>query len=89
MANLNQIQQLLDTSEDYRKRFLTDPVAALAQEGLQLSFDMQLDIRQQVRQAQAVAAAPPGATAQKGSTKDRLRKEFIVIKLAVVLITSL
>ena len=88
MANLNRIQQLLDTSEDYQKRFLNDPVAALAQEGLQLSVEMQLDVRQQVRQAQARGAAPPGAAAQKGSVKGRVRKEFILIKLAVVLIGS-
>jgi hypothetical protein len=65
---------LLTTNQDYQKRFLEDPVAALAQQGLQLSFDMQQDIRQQARTAK--------------TNKDRLRKEFIVIKLAVVLITT-
>jgi hypothetical protein len=51
MANLDRIQQLLNTNVDYQKRFLQDPVAALAHEGLQLSLEMQQDIRQQVRKA--------------------------------------
>jgi len=73
MANLDHIQQLLNTSEDYQKRFLQDPVAALAYEGLQLSPDMQQDIRQQVRKAGA---------------KPSLKKEFIKIQLQVVLVSS-
>ena len=51
MANLGRIQQLLNTSEEYQQHFLQDPVVALAQQGLQLSFDMQQDIREQVRRA--------------------------------------
>ena len=51
MANLGHIQQLLNTSGDYQQRFLKDPVAALEQQGLQLPFQMQQDIREQVRKA--------------------------------------
>ena len=74
MANLGRIQQLLNTSEEYQQHFLRDPVVALAQQGLQLSFDMQQDIREQVR---------------KASRKDRTRKEFILIKFTIVLTTGL
>jgi hypothetical protein len=79
MANLDRIQQLLNTSDDYQKRFLQDPVAALGQEGLLLSFEMQQDIRQQVSEAKA-----RGVARGKGAP----RKEFIVFKFAVVLIGS-
>jgi hypothetical protein len=73
MANLDRIQQLLNTNEDYQKRFLQDPVAALAHEGLQLSLEMQQDIRQQVR---------------KAGVKGALKKEYIKIQLTVVLVSS-
>ena len=74
MANLGQIQQLLNTSKDYQQRFLQDPVAALAQPGLQLPFEMQQDIREQVR---------------KTSGKNRLRNEYIRITLTVVLVSTI
>lgn len=61
MANLDQIQQLLNNNEDYRKRFLQDPVAALAQQGLQLSFEMQQQVRNLVKQAQTSVPSVPGA----------------------------
>ena len=63
MANLDQIQRMLNTNEDYRRHFLQDPVGALAQEGLQLSFDMQHHVRQMVSQAQVGPEAIPGAAA--------------------------
>jgi hypothetical protein len=72
MANLNHIQELLNTSEDYQKRFLQDPVAALAHEGLQLSLEMQQDIRQQVRKHRY--KAPPF--------------HYMIIKLNVVFISG-
>jgi hypothetical protein len=78
MANLNQIQQLLNTSADYLNHFLLDPVAALAQQGLHLSLDMQQDIRQQVRQASA---------AKKGG-KDGSKLKFLKVKINVVIIAS-
>ncbi len=63
MANLDQIQQLLNTNQEYRNRFLQDPVSALAQQGLQLSIDMQNQLRQLVQQARVGPATTPGAAA--------------------------
>ena len=63
MANLDHIQQMLNTNEEYRRHFLQDPVGALARQGLQLSLDMQHQLRQMVSHAQVGHAAIPGAAA--------------------------
>jgi hypothetical protein len=63
MAHLGNIQQLLNTDVNYRRRFLNDPVAALAEHGLILSPEMQMQLRQMVSQAQASPRPVPGAVA--------------------------
>ena len=88
MANLDQIQQLLNTNREYRTLFLRDPVAALAQQGLHLSVDMQNQVRQMVKQAQVGHAVVPGAALGAFSSpifdKDRpgsMRQTFVPIYL--------
>jgi len=66
MAHLGQIQQLLNNDKDYRGRFLKDPVAALAEQGLILPFDMQAQIRQMVTQAQTGGSHVPGSAVLPG-----------------------
>jgi hypothetical protein len=78
MANLDRIQEQLNSSDQYRQRFLEDPVAALAAEGLHLSFEMQTDLRRQVTLAKARSGKGPG--------KSKL--EYMRITLSIVLVTS-
>ncbi len=63
MAHLGNIQQLLNNDVNYRRRFLNDPVGALAEQSLILSPEMQMQLRQMVSQAQASPRAVPGAVA--------------------------
>jgi hypothetical protein len=61
MANLDYIQQLLNTDSKYRDRFLKDPVAALAEHGLILPHVMQQNLRNMVSQVQLQGTPVPGA----------------------------
>ena len=65
MAHLGMIQQRLNTDSNYRKRFLKDPVAALAEQGLFLNVEMQTQLRQVVAQSgnrSAFTIVPAAAT---------------------------
>jgi hypothetical protein len=68
LAHLGQIQHNLNTDHAYRSRFLKDPVAALAEQGLTLSIEQQEQLRRMVTQAQASTASVPGAAAGGGRT---------------------
>ncbi|MGA2709312.1 MAG: hypothetical protein ACLQJ0_03630 [Steroidobacteraceae bacterium] len=61
MADLGRIQQLLNTNNDYRSRFLRDQVAAPAEQGLTLPWEMHMKLRQMVAGAQTPQAMVPGA----------------------------
>jgi hypothetical protein len=69
MAHLGQIQQLLNTNPAYRSRFIRDPVAALAEQGLILSIEMQMKLRQMVASAARQPPAVPGSSVGQAGNK--------------------
>ena len=71
MAHLGNIQQLLNSDANYRSRFLKDPVAALAEQGLILSFEMQTQLRKMVAQVQTASGRTPGAALGPGGLGQR------------------
>lgn len=76
MANLDRIQQRLNTDAAYRASFLRDPVAALAQEGLQLPFDVQNKVRAVVARISQRGPGVPGAARGHAAEKIELPLYF-------------
>jgi len=66
LVDLGRIQQRLKIDPDYRSRFLKDPVAALAEQGLILPPAMHSQIRGLVAQAHTAAGTVPGAAVGPG-----------------------